>query len=158
MVGLGLGAVTKSIVDQAAQFAQTQIRIKALADEYGEYDQVQKLIAKNARTFNLSLAESSEQFADIFARLRPVGKSLDEIQTTFEGFNRCACEWHFGRCRVGCILAVESGIRFGSLAGDEFRSIAEQLPGILKLVADEMKVNVADLKNSAAKASSLPKF
>ena len=54
LIGLGLGAVTKSIINQAAQFAQTQIRIKALAGEYGEYDQVQRLIAKNAKTFNLS--------------------------------------------------------------------------------------------------------
>lgn len=147
LVGLGLGAVTKSIVNQAAQFAQTQIRIKALAGEYGEYDQVQKLIAKNARTFNLSLAESSEQFADIFARLRPVGKSLDEIQTTFEGFNAVALvSGTSAGAASAAFLQLSQALGSGRLQGDEFRSIAEQLPGILKLVADEMKVNVADLK------------
>ena len=147
LIGLGLGAVTKSIVNQAAQFAQTQIRIKALAGEYGEYDQVQKLIAKNAKTFNLSLAESSNQFADIFARLRPVGKSLDEIQTTFEGFNAVALVSGTSAASASAaFLQLSQALGSGRLQGDEFRSISEQLPGILKLVADELKVNVADLK------------
>ena len=147
LIGLGLGAVTKSIVNQAAQFAQTQIRIKALAGEYGEYDQVQKLIAKNAKTFNLSLAESSNQFADIFARLRPVGKSLDEIQTTFEGFNAVALvSGTSAGAASAAFLQLSQALGSGRLQGDEFRSISEQLPGILKLVADELKVNVADLK------------
>jgi tape measure domain-containing protein len=147
LVGLGLGAVTKSFVDQAAQFSQTQIRLRALAGEYGEYDQVQKLIAKNAKTFNLSLAESASQFADIFARLRPVGKSLDEIQTTFEGFNAVAIV--SGTSAAGAsaaFLQLSQALGSGRLQGDEFRSVSEQLPGILKLVADQMKVNVADLK------------
>ena len=147
LVGLGLGAVTKSFVDQAAQFSQTQIRLRALAGEYGEYDQVQKLIAKNAKTFNLSLAESASQFADIFARLRPVGKSLDEIQTTFKGFNAVAIV--SGTSAAGAsaaFLQLSQALGSGRLQGDEFRSISEQLPGILKLVADQMQVNVADLK------------
>ena len=42
---------------------------------------------KNAETFNQSLGESSENFADIFARLRPLGKSPSEIQTVYQGFN-----------------------------------------------------------------------
>lgn len=147
LVGLGLGAVTKSFVDQAAQFSQTQIRLRALAGEYGEYDQVQKLIAKNAKTFNLSLAESADQFADIFARLRPVGKSLDEIQTTFEGFNAVAIvSGTSAGAASSAFLQLSQALGSGRLQGDEFRSISEQLPGILKLVADQMQVNVADLK------------
>ena len=147
LVGLGLGAVTKSFVNQAAQFSQTQIRLRALAGEYGEYDQVQKLIAKNAKTFNLSLAESASQFADIFARLRPVGKSLDEIQTTFKGFNAVAIvSGTSAGAASAAFLQLSQALGSGRLQGDEFRSISEQLPGILKLVADQMKVNVADLK------------
>ncbi len=147
LVGLGLGAVTKSFVDQAAQFSQTQIRLRALAGEYGEYDQVQTLIAKNAKTFNLSLAESSEQFADIFARLRPVGKSLDEIQTTFKGFNAVAIvSGTSAGAASAAFLQLSQALGSGRLQGDEFRSISEQLPGILGLVADQMEVNVEDLK------------
>ena len=147
LVGLGLGAVTKNFVDQAAQFSQTQIRLRALAGEYGEYDQVQKLIAKNAKTFNLSLQESASQFADIFARLRPVGKSLDEIQTTFKGFNAVAIvSGTSAGAASAAFLQLSQALGSGRLQGDEFRSISEQLPGILQLVADQMKVNVADLK------------
>ena len=147
LIGLGLGAVTKSFVNQAAQFSQTQIRLRALAGEYGEYDRVQELIAKNAKTFNLSLAESASQFADIFARLRPVGKSLDEIQTTFEGFNAVAIVSGTSAVAASAaFLQLSQALGSGRLQGDEFRSISEQLPGILKLVADQMQVNVEDLK------------
>ena len=38
--------------------------------------------------------------------------------------------------------AMSQALGSGRLQGDEFRSIAEQVPGILKLVSDEMGVTV----------------
>jgi tape measure domain-containing protein len=43
-------------------------------------------------------------------------------------------------------LQLGQALGSGRLQGDEFRSIAEQVPGILKLVANEMGVTVGQLK------------
>ena len=146
-VGLGAGAVTKNFIDQAASFEQTQVRLELLSREYGEFGEVQRLVRRNAETFNQSLGESSSAFADIFARLRPLGKSLSEIQTVYQGFNAVAlASGTSAQAASSAFLQLSQALGSGRLQGDEFRSISEQIPGILTLVADEMRVTVGELK------------
>ena len=146
-VGLGAGAATKGFIEQAASFEQTQVRLELLSRQYGEFDQVQKLVRKNATTFNQSLGESSSNFADIFARLRPLGKSLSEIQTVYQGFNAVAlASGTSAQAASSAFLQLSQALGSGRLQGDEFRSISEQIPGILTLVSQEMGVTVGELK------------
>ena len=146
-VGLGAGAATKGFIEQAASFEQTQLRLELLSRQYGEFDQVQKLVRKNATTFNQSLGESSSNFADIFARLRPLGKSLSEIQTVYQGFNAVAlASGTNAQAASSAFLQLSQALGSGRLQGDEFRSISEQIPGILTLVSQEMGVTVGELK------------
>ena len=147
IVSLGVVALTKRVIGQAASFAQTQVRLKALSAEYGEFGQIQKLVKQNAETFNQSQAESASNFADVFARLRPLGTSLEDIQTVYKGFNATAlASGTSAAAASGAFLQLSQALGSGRLQGDEFRSVAEQVPGILKLVADEMGVTVGQLK------------
>lgn len=147
ILGLGLAAFTKRLVGQAASFAETKVRLKALSAEYGEYGRIQQLVEKNAKTFNQSQAESASNFADVFARLRPLGTSLEDIQTVYKGFNATAlASGTSAAAASGAFLQLSQALGSGRLQGDEFRSIAEQVPGILRLVSDEMKVTVGELK------------
>jgi len=147
ILGLGLAALTKRMVGQAASFAETKVRLKALSAEYGEYGRIQQLVEQNAKTFNQSQAESASNFADVFARLRPLGTSLEDIQTVYKGFNATAlASGTSAAAASGAFLQLSQALGSGRLQGDEFRSIAEQVPGILKLVSAEMNVTVGELK------------
>lgn len=147
ILGLGLVALTKRMVGQAASFAETKVRLKALSAEYGEYGRIQQLVEQNAKTFNQSQAESASNFADVFARLRPLGTSLEEIQTVYKGFNATAlASGTSAAAASGAFLQLSQALGSGTLQGDEFRSIAEQVPGILRLVSAEMNVTVGELK------------
>ena len=147
-LSLGAGALAKSLIGQAASFQETQVRLEQLSKEYGEFAEVQKLVRQNAKTFNQSLAESGSNFADVFARLRPLGISLDKIQTTYEGFNAVAlASGTSAAAASGAFLQLSQALGSGRLQGDEFRSVSEQVPGILRLVAKEMNVTVGQLKN-----------
>ncbi len=147
IVSLGVAALTKRMIGQAANFAQTQIRLKALSAEYGEFGKIQQLVKNNAETFNLSQAESASQFSDIYARLRPLGKTLEEVQTVYKGFNATAiASGTSAAAASGAFLQLSQALGSGRLQGDEFRSVSEQIPGILGLVADEMGVTVGELK------------
>ena len=147
ILSLGVAALTKRMIGQAASFQQTQIRLKALSAEYGEFSKIQQLVKDNAKTFNLSQAEASSQFSDIYARLRPLGKSLDEVQTVYKGFNATAiASGTSAAAASGAFLQLSQALGSGRLQGDEFRSVSEQIPGILGLVADEMGVTVDKLK------------
>jgi tape measure domain-containing protein len=147
IAGLGVAELTRRMIGQAASFQQTQVRLKILSEEYGEFSRVQELVRKNAKTFNQSLAESSSNFADVFARLRPLGIELSKIQTVYEGFNAVAlASGTSAEAASGAFLQLSQALGSGRLQGDEFRSVSEQVPGILKLVADEMGVTVGELK------------
>jgi len=147
IVSLGVAALTKRMIGQAASFQQTQIRLKALSTEYGEFGKIQQLVKDNAKTFNLSQAEAASQFSDIYARLRPLNKTLEEVQTVYKGFNATAiASGTSAAAASGAFLQLSQALGSGRLAGDEFRSVSEQIPGILGLVADEMGVAVSELK------------
>ena len=80
-----------------------------------------------------------------------VALSLKQIETTFFGFNTAA--------KLAGVSTVEASNAFrqlaqalgsGRLQGDEFRSIAEQVPTILAPIAAELGVTVGQLKEFAA--------
>ena len=149
--GLGLGLIAKSAIQSAASFNDLQTRLKLVTSEFGEFEQAQALVAKAAKTFGLSNREAAEGVADIFTRLRPLGIELADIESSFIGFNTVA--------RLSGVSAAGASAAFtqlaqalgsGRLQGDEFRSIAEQIPGLLGAVSLETGVAIGDLKEFAS--------
>jgi len=151
IASVGLALVAKQAVSAAASFNDLQTRLKLLTSEYGEYEQAQALVAKSAKTFGLSNREAAEGITDIFARLRPLGVSLRDIESTYVGFNAVA--------KLSGVNAVQAGAAFtqlaqalgsGALRGDEFNSISEQVPGLLTAISQETGVAQGSLRDYAA--------
>ena len=144
---LGAGAALSGSVGASVDLEQQQLKLSVLSREYGEYSKILKLIESNQLQFNKSQRDATQEFANVYARLRPLGFELSKIQTVYKGFNAVAL--------ASGASANESRVAFqqlaqalgsGRLQGDEFRSIAEQIPGILVPVAQEMGVTVGELK------------
>ena len=149
--GAGLGLFAKASSETAANAQALQVRLKLLTQEFGEYEAAQEIASKAAKTFGMSNIEATEGITNIIGRLRPLGLSLKQIETTFFGFNTAA--------KLAGVSTVEASNAFrqlaqalgsGRLAGDEFRSISEQVPTILKPISEELKVPVGRLKELAA--------
>ena len=126
--------------------------MKVLTSEFGEFAAAQELVRKAQDRFNLSIVEATQGITDIFARLRPLGVSLEDIEKTFMGFNTIA--------KLGGLNAQEASAAFtqlaqalgsGRLQGDEFRSISEQVPQLLKAISDETGIAAGKLKEFASK-------
>lgn len=149
--GLALVEFGRRSIQAAASINDLNTRLKLLTTEYGEFQQAQRLAADAAKTFGLSTREATAGVADIYARLRPLGISLQEISSTYKGFNVIA--------RLSGVSAEGASAAFtqlaqalgsGRLQGDEFRSIAEQVPGLLQAVAEETGKSVGQLKEFAS--------
>jgi len=149
--GAGLGLFAKASIQTAANAQALELRLKLLTQEFGEYEQAQDLASRAARTFGMSNIEALEGVTNIIGRLRPLGLSLKQIETTFFGFNTAA--------KLAGVSTVEASNAFrqlaqalgsGRLAGDEFRSISEQVPTILQPIAAELGVTVGKLKELGA--------
>lgn len=159
IAGVGIALVAKQAVSAAASFNDLQTRLKLLTSEYGEYEKAQALVARSAKTFGLSNREAAEGITDIFARLRPLGVSLRDIESTFVGFNSVA--------KLSGVNSVQAGAAFtqlaqalgsGALRGDEFNSIAEQVPGLLTAISQETGVAQGSLRAYAAEGEITSKI
>lgn len=152
IAGVAITAVAKQAVNTASNFQALQLRMKVLTSEFGEFAQAQELVAKAQDRFNLSIVEATKGVTDIFARLRPLGISLKDIETTFIGFNTIAKLAGLNATEASAAFTqLAQGLGSGRLQGDEFRSIAEQVPQLLKAISDETGIASGKLKDFASK-------
>jgi len=150
--GVALTAVARQAVSTASDFQALQLRMKVLTSEFGEFAQAQELVRKAQDRFNLSIVEATKGVTDIFARLRPLGISLKDIETTFIGFNTIAKLAGLNATEASAAFTqLAQGLGSGRLQGDEFRSIAEQVPQLLKAISDETGIASGKLKDFASK-------
>jgi len=151
IAGIGIAALAKQLIGNAAQFEQLQLRIKVLSQEYGEFGRIQDFITQSSKQFGQSQAEAAQGIADVYARLRPLGIELNEIETVYKGFTATAiASGTSAEAASSAFLQLSQALGSGRLQGDEFRSIAEQVPGILQLVSRELGVTVGELKQLGA--------
>jgi tape measure domain-containing protein len=151
IAGIGVASIAAQTLKAAASFNDLQTRLKLLTSEYGEYTQAQQFAAKAAKQFGLSNREAATGVADIYGRLRPLGVSLKDIQSTFNGFNTIArLSGISAEGASAAFLQLGQALGSGQLQGDEFRSIAEQVPGLLVAVSKETGIAAKDLKQFAS--------
>ena len=149
--GVGLGLLARQAVRTSINFDKLNLRLGLLTKATGDFSAAQKIATDGQKLFGLSATEALDGVTNITARLKPLGVSLEDIRTTFIGFNTAA--------KLGGANAQEASNAFrqlaqalgsGRLAGDEFRRVSEQIPLILKPLADELDVDVGKLKELAA--------
>ena len=148
--GLALIQIGRQAVQAAASFNDLQLRLKLLTAQYGDTARVQRFAAESARRFGLSNREAAEGVTNIYARLRPLGVSLKDIQSTFTGFNTVArLSGTTGAEASAAFTQLAQALGSGRLQGDEFRSIAELVPGILVAISQQTGIAAGDLKDYA---------
>ena len=151
IAGLGITVVARQAVNASATFDKLKIRLGLLTKESGSFAKSLQIAKDAQKAFGLSTIEALEGVTDITARLAPLKVGVDDIRTVFFGFNTAA--------KLAGASAIESSNAFrqlaqalgsGRLAGDEFRSISEQVPTILAPIAEELGVSIGKLKELAA--------
>ena len=147
----GITLIGRQAVRTSANFEKLNVRLRLLTKASGSFAKSQKIAADAQKAFGLSATEALEGVTDITARLAPLGTSVEDIRTVFFGFNTAA--------KLAGSSAQESSNAFrqlaqalgsGRLAGDEFRSVSEQVPTVLAPIAEELGVTIGELKKLAA--------
>ncbi len=150
----GLLIVGRQAVKTSANFDKLNIRLGLLTKASGTFAKSQQIAADAQKAFGLSATEALEGVTDITARLAPLKVGVEDIRTVFFGFNTAA--------KLAGASAIESSNAFrqlaqalgsGRLAGDEFRSISEQVPTVLAPIAAELGVTIGELKKLAAEGA-----
>tara|TARA_R100001015_G_C4634002_1_gene199742 strand:- start:3999 stop:5825 length:1827 start_codon:yes stop_codon:yes gene_type:complete len=147
----GIVLIGRQAVKTSANFEKLKVRLGLLTKESGSFSKSLQIAADAQKAFGLSATEALEGVTDITARLAPLKVGVDDIRTVFFGFNTAA--------KLAGASAIESSNAFrqlaqalgsGRLAGDEFRSVSEQVPTVLAPIAEELGVTIGQLKKLAA--------
>ena len=147
MASIGAGALATSFARAGVDASRTEKRLANLADQFGETDKLMSFAGDAARRYGIGQTQAANAVADLYARLRPTGSSLKEIETAFVGVNNAAAQMGLTADQTdNVMLQLSQALGSGKLQGDEFRSVMEQLPTIGQAVAKVMGTTVAGLK------------
>ena len=152
--GLAVGAGVTAAAGVGALAARVgvdaetaQVRLKALTDQFGEYNQAQAAADRIAKTLRISTIEATGGFSKLYAALRPTGVTLQEVEDAFIGFTAAArVSGSTAAESSAALLQLKQALGSGVLQGDELRSLREQAPLAAQAIAREMGVTIGELK------------
>lgn len=140
----GAGALA---VRTGTEAESARVRLKALTDQFGEYNAAQTAAARIAQTLRISQTEAEDSFSKLYAALRPTGVTLKEVEDAFIGYTAAArASGSTAAEASAALLQLKQALGSGVLQGDELRSIREQAPAAAQAIAKEMGVSVGELK------------
>ena len=149
------GNIGKAVIGFAAfksvqvgiQRIDSERRLRLLTQRFGETAQAQEIARRAAEKFNISQTEANVQLSRLIARLRPMGLSMQTIETAFAGFNTATIlAGATASESAGAFLQLSQALGSGVLRGQELNSVLEQAPLIAQAIATEMGTTVGALK------------
>ena len=147
----GIAVIGTQAIRTSANFEKLNVRLGLLTKASGTFARSQEIAANAQKAFGLSATEALEGITDITARLQPLGVGVEDIKSTFFGFNTAAKLAGASTMEASnAFRQLAQALGSGRLQGDEFRSISEQIPTLLAPISDELGVTVGELKKFAS--------
>ncbi len=144
---VGVGASIRALFNLSEAFTNVQNRLKVVTDSARE------LNAVTNELFNISqrTRTSFESNAAIFSRLalatRELGISQQETLSFTESLNKAVIiSGASGAEASAGLIQLSQGLASGRLAGDELRSVLEQLPVVADVIAERLGVTRGELR------------
>ena len=148
LIGLGGAATLRGILQTGISAIEAERKIKLLTASTGDYQDALGIAARAATKFGISQTEANSGVARLLARLKPMGLSLTDIETAYNGFNTAATlAGATASESAGAFLQLTQALGSGVLRGQELNSILEQAPLVASAIAIEMGVAVESLKD-----------
>lgn len=155
MIALQIGAWAKQAVGHFTEMSDAatnaQSRLQLAISNWGNYGRAQQDVLNISRITRSELNATST----LYGKLAITGKTLDASQqqvaraaqtvtTALKVSGASAQE------TTSTVLQLGQALSSGKLNGDEFRSLAENAPRLMQLLADSMNVPVGALKKMAS--------
>lgn len=142
-----LGEWGKAFIDTATQVELLQSRIELYTSSSTEATQIFGQLVQQANRAGTDLQTAAQSFQRFAAAGNDVGISNQVILQFTDNLQKMARISGASSQEAGAALyQLSQAFASGRLSGDEFRSVSEQLPVVLRVLAKEMGVATGDLK------------
>lgn len=147
LAGIGVTMVAKQLAQMADTVTLMDARLKLAIGSGADYAKAQEDIYAIAQKNNMGLAETAELYTKLHEPVKLLGGGVKETSAITEAF---ALTMKVGganaQAAASATLQFAQAMGKGSLSGDEFNSIAEASPRLLKALAEGMGVPIGKLK------------
>lgn len=147
---IGTGQIVMGSLNAVVASEESERRLRSLSQGLDDYSKVQATATAAAQRFGTAQTQTNEEFAQIYARLRPIGLTLQEISTVYNGFNTAAKLSGANSAEASAaFLQLSQALGTGVLRGEELNSVFEQTPAVVQAIAQVMGVPIGQIRELA---------
>lgn len=148
---LAVVAAIKQLVEMADTVTLLEARLKLATKSVAEFNKAQEDIYRMSQTNNVGLEATTKLYTRLSEPVRRLGGGLQEVTGIVDAFSTAL--------RIGgattqeaaaATLQFSQALNKGKLDGDEFKTLAETAPRVMRALADGMGVATGELKTMAS--------
>ncbi|QPH88799.1 tape measure protein [Campylobacter concisus] len=151
MAAVAGSMIVREFVQISDEMSLMNSRLKKATDSMAEFTAQQKAMHAIARDTHADIKDTTDLYVKLAPALKDLGRNTDEINKVTSSFTKAL--------QLGGASAEESAAAIkqfgqamgsGALKGDEFNSIAEASPTLMRYFADGLGVPIGKLKELAS--------
>lgn len=143
--------IVREFIQVSDSMSLMDARLKKATDSMAEFAAQQKALHAIARDTHADIKDTTDLYVKLAPALKDLGKSTDEINKVTSSFTK-ALQLGGASAEEAAAAIKQFGQAMGSgaLKGDEFNSIAEASPTLMRYFADGLGVPIGKLKELAS--------
>ena len=147
ILALGGIALIRGLIRTADTFTLIQNRLKVVTTSTRDLNAVTEELFGIAQRTRASFQATAEVYARAARAVETLGVSQKETLQFTETLNQAVILSGASTAEAaGGLIQLSQALASSRLSGDEFRSVSEQLPVVLKIIANELGVNIGQLR------------
>jgi len=150
-IALGGALSVRAVVRYADAYTGVQNQLKIVTDSSRELANIQRELLEVANNTRSELESTAGLYATLARNTTELNISQDRLVRITDIINKSfAASGATAQEAAGAIRQLSQGLAAGALRGDEFNSVAEGAPEILRAVAAETGKTIGELRDFAA--------
>lgn len=147
---IGITLLARKVAGLALTYQDLQNRLRTVTETEQERAELTKELFALADRTRSDVSSSIELYVRLSRAVKDLGKSQEELLAFTEGLNQAVTlSGATAEEASAGILQLSQGLASGVLRGDEFRSVSEQLTGVLDVLSQSLGKSRAELRKMA---------
>lgn len=146
-----LADITRRAGEAADAFALMDAKLKVSTKNWGDNARAQEDVMRISRTTRSEMTSTAVLYGKLATTSKTLNASQAQVATATETVTKALkVSGASAGETASTVLQLGQALASGRLNGDEFRSLAENAPRLMKLLADSMNVPIGNLKKMAS--------
>lgn len=146
----GIGVSAKEIIDMADAFKNLQAVVGLAAGEGRSFETAFAGVREIANSTFTPLQQTADLFRKVTEATRVLGITQQEVFDITRTVNQAVqLSGASATGAAGAILQFNQALASGRLSGQEFNSVSEQAPRLLKIFSDELGLTIGEIRKLA---------